>query len=391
MKQNINKGIAYYLFQVLRYPVKWYINHLLNLNLIKNEAKDDKGPFFITGNHVTVYDPIIALVYLKPLVRWVAADANYDNKLKTIFMKLGNVIPIAKRNSDIRTIKRLIKEVKQGNAVGLYPEGGRTWHGETDSLIQSTSKLIKLLGIKVYCQKLEGAYVSSPRWGKYYRKGVLNVSIYEMLSEEDVKKMTDDQIYQVLKENLYHNDYDYQKEHMVPLEGRDNAEYIERIIYVCPNCHNIHTFSSLGDEFKCKACHAKGKVNEYGLIEGDFQYDNLVDWHHFQKQYLKEYLEENVIEPVELFDVKYKSKNADGIKEKHLVNFFIHPEKMIIDYEDNRKIINFKDVSEPSLTFKNTIIFYENRNRHEFVIEPFLHNNASIVYIYEIIKYLRGK
>ncbi len=383
------KDFAYYLFQVLRHPAKWYMQSKLNLNLIKNDAKNDKGPFFITGNHVTAFDPIIALVYLKPLVKWVAADANYDNKLKKFLMKIARVIPIAKRTSDVRTIKRLIEEVKAGNAVGLYPEGGRTWDGVTDKLIESTAKLIKLLGVKVYCQKLEGAYVSSPRWGKMLRKGQLNVTIYEMISKESVNKMTTEEILQTLKENVYHNDYDYQREQMVELMGKDNAEYIERLIYVCPLCHHIHTFSSLEDHFKCTSCGAKGIVNKYGFIEGDFPYDNLVEWNQFQKSYLYENLRENKLEAIELYDVKYKLIDQKGLREKHLVNLLINSEQMVIDYDDIRRIIYYKDISEPSLTFKNTIIFYENNNRHEFVIEPFLQNHASINYIKEVLNYLR--
>jgi len=390
-KKLKTKDFSYYLLQVIRYPLMWVIDRTFNLNLVKNEAKDDKGPFFLTGNHVTAYDAIIALLYLKPIVRWVGADANYDSKLKTLFMKIARVIPISKRNTDIRTIKRLIAEVKAGNSVGLYPEGGRNWNGETDELIQSTAKLIKLLGIKVYCQKLEGAYVSSPRWGKTFRKGVLNVSIYLILTSDEVRNLSDDEIYQALKKHLYHNDYDHQKEHMVLLEGKDHAEYIERLIYACPKCQKFHSFASLGDDFKCKVCNAKGKVNQYGLIEGDFPYDNLVDWDHFQKQYLEEYLKDNKLEPVELYDVLYKTMNEENEREKYLINLFIYPDKIIIEHDDDRKIINFIDVLEASLTFKNTLIFFENKTRHEFIIEPFLHNNASVVYIKEIINHLRGK
>ncbi len=393
MKKTKLKGkdLAYYVFQILRYPVKWFMHSQLNLNLVKNEAKDDEGPFIIIGNHLTAYDPIIALVYLKPLVKWVASDSNYYNKIKTFFMKWARVIPITKKYGDIRTIKRMIKEVKAGNSVGIYPEGGRTWHGETDELISSTAKLIKLLGVKVYNLNLAGAFMSSPRWGRTIRKGRVDVTIYQMLSGEEVKKMTDEEILVAMKEHLHHNDYDYQRKEMVKLAGKDHAEYIERIIYVCPNCHHIHTFASLGDEFKCKECQAKGTVNEYGFIEGDFPYDNLVDWYHFQEEYLYKYLEDNTIKPIELYDVKHRKISEDGEREKYLVDLFIYPNQMIIAYEDGQKKIDYKKITPATITFKNTIIFYDNKIRYEFVIEPFLHHNASVVYIKKIINFLRGQ
>lgn len=390
-KQKVkNKDFGYYLFQVLRFPVKWYMKSKLNLLLVKNEAKDDVGPFFITGNHVTAYDSIIALAYLKPLVKWVAADTNYDNKLKSFLMKIARVIPIEKRNSDLRTIKHLISEVKAGNSVGIYPEGGRNWTGETEELIMSTAKLIKLLGIRVYVQKLEGAYMTSPRWGKTLRKGVTNVTIYKMLSDEEVLRMSADEIGSALISHLYHNDYEHQRKANVLLEGKDHAEYIERLIYVCPICHEFHSFKSQNDDFKCTSCQAIGHVNHYGFIEGDFPYDNLVDWYHFEKAYLINYLQNNKLKPIEIYEVIYKTSIEYGKKEKYFVNMIIEQEKIILDFEQERKIIYYRDISEPSITFKNTLVFFEDKIRHQFLIEPFLHNNASIMYIKDVITYLKG-
>ena len=385
------KDFTFYGFQVLRKPVEWFLKAKLNINLVQNDAKDDKGPFLITGNHVTAFDPIISLVYVKPLVKFVAADANLDNWIKKFFFKLARVIPIRKRATDVSTIRRLLDEVKAGNAVGLYPEGGRTWHGETDELIASTAKLIKLLGLRVYSQKLKGAYVSSPRWGKHLYKGRIDVFIEKILTEEDIERMSTEEILEVLTKALYHNDYEYQREVMVPLKGIDRAEYIERLLFVCPKCKRIHTFMSQIDEFKCKACGAKGKVNQYGFLEGDFPFDNLVDWHHYQMDFLRQYLENNTLDPITLYDVRVKWIDELGNKKKRLGNVIITQEKIQIEFESETLDLHYNTISEPSITFKNTIIFYDDKTRYEMVIEPYLHNNASIVYIKEVINLLRRK
>src|SRR5690554_4367958 len=334
------KDLTYYIFQILRRPVKWYMNRKFNFNLVKNEAKYDSGPFLITGNHITAFDPIISLVYLKPLVKFVAADANYNNRIKKFFMKIARVIPITKKNSDIVVIRKIINEVESGNSVGVYPEGGRSWHGETDEIIESTAKLIKILGIKVYCQKLKGAYISNPRWGKNINKGRVDITIYKMLSEAEVDKLSVEEILQVLKTHLYHNDYEFQRQEMLEIKGEDRAEYIERLLYVCPNCKQIHTFSSKGNEFLCKFCSAKGRINKYGFIEGDFPYDNLVDWYHYQKDYLMEYLKENEVKPIKLNNVNYKLKR-DKVKYDYLSNIKISNENIIIKHQNKEEIIQY--------------------------------------------------
>lgn len=391
-KLKFKKDIAFYVFQIIRYPLKLFMYLKLKLNLIENEAKNDNGPFFIIGNHVTSYDPLISLVYLKPLVKFVAADTNYDSHFKKAVFNFAGVIPIAKKNQDILTIKRLIREVKKNNAVGLYPEGGRNWDGETDELIYSTVKLIKLLKIKVYVQILKGAYMSSPRWGKTIRKGKTNVYITKILEKEQIIEMSEDEIFEVMKKSLNHNDYEFQIKNMISLKGRDNAEYIERLIYVCPICYSINSFKSKGDYFNCKECNSAGKVNKYGFIEGDFKYDNLVDWNKFQKSYLEEYLTNNSIKPIVINNVKYIRSIKNEKKKSYMVDFIIDNDKMTIHFTDkSKKIIEYSQIKEPSITLKKLLIFYEKNIRHEFVIQPFLHNNTSIVYIEKVISFLRGK
>ena len=221
-------------------------------------------------------------------------------------------------------------------------------------------------------------------------KGQVELAIYQMLSEVEITRMCVEEIYQALKTNLYHNDYEYQRQKMIKLKGKERAEYIERVLYVCPICKHLHSFISQGNDFYCKYCQKSGTINEYGFIEGDFPYDNLSDWYHFQKAYLMDYLKDNKFIPLKLENVKYKIK-INNKKKKHRINLYINNENIILEYQNQKDIIDYKAVSEVSLTFKNTLIFYENKIRHEFIIEPFLHNNASIVFIKEVINYQRRK
>lgn len=381
------KGVGHYSLQILRAPLRLYLKRKLNTNIMQNEAKDDQGPFLIVGNHVTNYDPLFALAYLKPLVRYVAASNNYDNRLKRFLFQLARVIPINKKTSDLRTIRLILKEVKEGSSIGLFPEGGRNWDGETDEIIYSTAKLIKLLKLPVYNQLLIGAYLSTPRWCKTPRKGRLDVKIYKIFTEQELEKLSDDEVFQRLKEHLTFNEYEAQRERMIPYRGEDLAEYVERLLYLCPNCNSVNTFMSEGDDFICTHCQSTGTFNEYGFIEGDFPFDNLVDFNRYQKENLAKHFE-----PFrELFieNVPYKQFAPDGGLKKELVNLILQKDRVIIDRFGEREEFLLSLVSQPSLTFHNTIAFFIEDTRHQFTIEPFLHH-ISIMYLYQTLLYLRG-
>jgi 1-acyl-sn-glycerol-3-phosphate acyltransferase len=385
--KHSTKNFGYYLFQVVRYPLIAYMKTKLKLKVIKNELKNVDGPFFVVGNHVTNYDPLITLAYSKPFVKFVAASNNLDNRLKRILFKWARVIPINKKNSDIQTIRTLLKEVKEGNSVGLFPEGGRTWDGKNDEIIYSTAKLIKLLKLPVYNQMLHGAYFTTPRWCKTTRKGQLQVEIYKLLEVEQIKTMSDEAIYQVLLEHLSYNDYDFQREVMIPYYGKDLAMYVERLVYACPNCKCMNQIYSNKDDFYCSHCNSKGTINQYQLIEGDFPYDNLVEFNQFQKEILPLYIEEQFrelfIEGVPL--KRYQDKTLT----KKIVNVMIHKNEIILDYTDHQETIDLAAISPVSLTFENTFTFYVDQVRYQFTIEPFLHS-VSIMYIHDLLNNLRG-
>ena len=101
------------------------------------------------GHHVTAFDPIISNLFSRRLIRYVTADANYDSKLKRFFLNLVEGIPFTKNAADSSAIRRIMRHIKKGHPVGLYPVGGRNWDVSTDFIIRSTAKLVKLIRVPV--------------------------------------------------------------------------------------------------------------------------------------------------------------------------------------------------------------------------------------------------
>ena len=89
---------------------------------------------------------------------------------KFLLSKIAHAIPKTKSASDIRTARELIGAVKRGYPICIFPEGNTTFNGETTYVEESTMKLIKKLNIDVVTVKVEGGYLSKPRWATSKRK-----------------------------------------------------------------------------------------------------------------------------------------------------------------------------------------------------------------------------
>ena len=233
-----------------------------------------------------MFDVIVACMRLKKQP-FIVANQNLFTKqpLKFLLNAIAHAIPKSKGTSDIRTAKELIGAVKRGYPVCIFPEGNTTFNGETNYVEESTMKLIKKLKIDVVVCKVRGGYLSKPRWATSARKNKRAHFHYNVIiSKDDLKDMTVEEINKKVNDEMYNNDYEYQREVMIPHPSKKIAEGLENILYICPECESIGTLETKGKEIKCTHCNNAGFVDDYGFIQG-FKFDNTVDWDSYQRPF----------------------------------------------------------------------------------------------------------
>jgi hypothetical protein len=239
-------------------------------------------------------------------VPFIIASHNLFIKQPTKFLltRIAHAIPKTKSASDIRSARELIGAVKRGYPVCIFPEGNTTFNGETTYIEESTMKLIKKLNIDVVTVHIQGGYLSKPRWATGKRKNRQCKLTYDIaIKQEDVSKLSLEEINDIINTKLYNNDYEYQRQVMIKHPGDTLAEGLENILYICPECESISTIQTSGNTVSCSHCHTEGKVNDYGFIEG-FKFDNTVDWDHWQRQFDERLIKETITSPctVQLLD-----------------------------------------------------------------------------------------
>jgi len=375
-----------FLHLVLRPIVKLYLKLKFNVKIGTNELKGTSGPFFLIGHHVTAFDAVFAGAYSPRMIRFIAGDANYDNKLKKFLLNLVGVIPFSKNTSDIKSVMQLRKTAKEGYPVSLFPEGGRNWDGSTDELIPSTAKLIRLLKLPVYTIFFEGGYMSKPRWGQYFRKGKLTLQIKMLLTADQVKAMNVEDIELVMTEGLSYNEYEWQHKNMIPFKGKNLAEHIERLVYKCPNCNDYDTFESHGNDFYCNACNVSYSINMYGFIEGCEQFDNLVDWYKWQAPYIEELSQSDFSFENRELSVDLIHKETKEHDEK-LYTVILNKDFLIFKNGDTIKQVPIKDVKGISVSFLDVFECFIGEYKCRLTFDPKKH--TSIKLFYDMIRYLK--
>lgn len=267
---------------------KWYIrrNHIRTKNFEKIDFS--KGPFLLLSNHCGAYDPIIISSIMTRNVSWVTGAYLFKSKfLNIVFKKICRCIPKQQGQSDFSCVREMQRTLKEGRVVGIFPEGTRTWDGDMAPYsLKSLAKMIRIFAVPTVFINLEGCFAQQPRWASYYREGQgVAVNFKKYLSVEDTKKMSLEELEEVISKNLDFSNDKWKKHNEYKFLSERRAEGIQRLFYMCPVCKKVSTIASSGNEIECSSCHVKAVITEKDDISSkNIKFKKLSQWHKWEAE-----------------------------------------------------------------------------------------------------------
>lgn len=244
-----------------------YGNYLKIKYKMKKEGFDlipKEGPFLVFANHTHLVDPFFISSVIDSHVRWVAGAYLFKNQiLRILLTKLVGSIGKQQGRSDLTTITNIREALKQGDNVGIFPEGTRTWDGEAVGFDISIAKFVRLFKVPVVLINLEGSYAIKPRWATKRRKGPFIIRVVDVLYPEKIKELSIDELYATLQEKLNFSFSKWQKENQFVYKGNRKAERVENFLYICPACNSLSTIHSDKNRIYCSNCSLEATLNEY--------------------------------------------------------------------------------------------------------------------------------
>ncbi|MCG8479124.1 MAG: hypothetical protein MI724_08525, partial [Spirochaetales bacterium] len=99
------------------------------------------------------------------------------------------------------------------------------------------------------------------------------------------RRLTTDQIGEVLKSALDVDAFGYQREAGIRYQSSRRAEYLERALFACPTCRSIATLHSHRSRLTCRDCGYSVRLNAWGFFEprsGPLHFETVRDWNVWQ-------------------------------------------------------------------------------------------------------------
>ena len=173
------------------------------MRVVHPERMVESGPLILAVNHTSYFDPPLAGICSRRGVYYLARKTLLKWPFFGPLFPAMNVIPVERDGNDMSALREVIKKIKEGNGVVLFPEGTRSKDGNIQPARAGIGFVIAKTGAPVLPMRIFGAYDAFPKNSKRLHFTQITVVIGEPLvfSPEDLASATRE-TYQTLSDRV---------------------------------------------------------------------------------------------------------------------------------------------------------------------------------------------
>lgn len=265
-------------------------------NEIGMEKLGKKEPCLVLMNHSSFIDLEIVSTVLYPRPFNIVATSDSFMGIMNFVMRMIGCIPTKKFVMDPSLIRDMIYTVKElKSSVVMYPEASYSFDGTATSLPDSLGRCVKMLGVPVVMVRTYGAYTRDPLYNGLRRRKVnVTADLKYLLSAEEVKTKSADEIAEVINQEFTFDNFRWQQENQVSVTETFRAEGLNRVLYRCPHCDTEGAMEGKETKLICNHCHKEYQLTEYGYLEavdGESKFTHVPDWYRWERECVRKEIE----------------------------------------------------------------------------------------------------
>lgn len=224
-------------------------------------------PCLLLPNHVSLLDPFWIGSPVRRGVKAMASAGLLSIPVLGVYLKMVGCFAKKKFTKDREAMQQLHDFYEQGYTILLYPEGNRSWNGETAQIQPGIGRLIKRLNCKVVFGRLDTAYLAQPRWAKYPRWVPIEMtydgpySYSEDQTAEEITAHVQKALTVTPKLSKPYRTFGFRMAHGLP-----------QYLWACPSCFAMESLAvspRSGNAVCCGECAAEWSVDVESTLRGE--------------------------------------------------------------------------------------------------------------------------
>lgn len=277
------------LTKVISQPALWQTHFTHREVGMEKLALDE--PALILMNHSSFLDFEIAFSMLYPRKFNTVATLDSFVGLDWVMRQIG-CFPTRKFIADLHLIRDIEHCLTVNKAsVLMFPEAAYSFDGTKTTLPSTVAKLIKMLGVPFVMLETYGSYLRDPIFNRLQNRDLpVSAELRYVLSPEQIKEMSVEEIQAVIDEQFSFDQYRWQKENKIVIDEPFRADGLETVLYKCPHCQKEGKMEGKGIHLTCHECGKKWELTELGYLkalDGEDIFDHIPDWYRWERECIR--------------------------------------------------------------------------------------------------------
>ena len=157
------------LYRFLAWLSRTVWNALGKLEVHGLENIPGSGPFLLFANHQSILDPILIQAVCPRIVHSMAKSTQFASPVMAWLMPRAKAFPVRRYQVDPQAVRVALRRLADGEAVGIYVEGERSWDARLQEPRRGTVRLALHAGVPIVPVTIVGSYHVWPRWHRGLR------------------------------------------------------------------------------------------------------------------------------------------------------------------------------------------------------------------------------
>ena len=172
------------ILDLARPGVHGFCRAYFGLRLVGVEHIPRDGPVVITPNHQTYADPPLVSIPVRRPVFYMAWSRLFQIPVFGNVIRLLRAFPVQIESSDPRATREAVRLLQAGEAVMIFPEGGRSLDGRIGRFKPGAFRLAVNVGVPVLPVTIAGGHQSWPPGRALPRRGRITITYHPLLHPE---------------------------------------------------------------------------------------------------------------------------------------------------------------------------------------------------------------
>jgi len=137
---------------------------ILPLRVVGRQHVPLSGGAVLVANHSSFLDAILLMAFSPRPVWYMTKNSQFNQRFLHGFLPWTGAFPVRRYTTDAAAVRNAVRVVANGELLGLFPEGERSWDDTLLPFKRGALRLLLALGVPVVPVGIAGAYGLMPRW-----------------------------------------------------------------------------------------------------------------------------------------------------------------------------------------------------------------------------------